>query len=66
MSCLIARSEDLFDSVVLALAPHRQFQCEPSHAPLSLFDFVATPARRTKLETAVITEEDLERWDGLS
>ena len=67
MSCMIAPSmSDLFEPVCFVISRREEFESEPKRMPRTLFDFLATPARRLKFDTAFIAEEDLERWDGLS
>jgi len=67
MSCMIApRISDLFEPIAFVISAQREFEAEPLQMPRNLFDFIAPPARRLKFEMVVISEEDLERWDGLS
>jgi hypothetical protein len=66
MTCMIAPSAELFDTMVHSIVPRRRFEAEPLYMPAHLFDFPPEPPRRRKFDVHLSPEEDLERWDGLS
>ena len=64
MSCTVSLAEDLFELARTSVSAKRIFEADRP-AP-NLFDLPAEPSWRRQRETPQRSDEDAERWDGLS